>query len=481
MKKITLLILFIAISLTGFSQTTIVEYTFDADLEGWAAGSGATVTYDAATNYFTTAGSLSLTGLVNKVGKSANIDLSSYGAGDYTLTYKVKGDGSDPQKLRTQYKYGATAVQLSDDSVIGTETGGDGASTWQSYSNTFTLDGSETTLQIQLKIKTDATVYYFDDIKLIQEPCAGFAVAAEVVGAGTNVITTPLPCYPNGTDVEFTATPLTHWVFDNFSGDLSGSTNPQTLTTSGNADATVTANFSVEPGFMYDFTFDTDGELEGWSMDSQVSVVSHTAGLVTLSITADQWSRFNLFDFPIPATIVDPARYNKVTIVLKNEEPTTDQLAVTIGPNNNTNTYPLASDANFQTFEVDLTQFVDWTGDIDSFRIRFADEDNPNGSKPSVTHDVVIDSVVFSFQAGLSVEDYRDDASITLYPNPVSDVFRIDSPLAIEKVEVFNLLGQKAMTVNSNTVDASGLAKGMYIIKVTQENDVISTKRFIKQ
>ncbi len=49
-------------------------------------------------------------------------------------------------------------------------------------------------------------------------------------------------------------------------------------------DKTVTANFEIDPTFDYDFTFDTPGDLEGWTTDPQVSVASHTGGLVTFSM-----------------------------------------------------------------------------------------------------------------------------------------------------------------------------------------------------
>lgn len=76
----------------------------------------------------------------------------------------------------------------------------------------------------------------------------------------------------------------------------------------------------------------------------------------------------------------------------------------------------------------------------------------------------------------------KDDARISLYPNPASSFITINSPLQIESVEVYNTLGQKAATFkNQNRIDASALSNGVYILKIHQEGDVISTKRFVKQ
>ena len=57
--------------------------------------------------------------------------------------------------------------------------------------------------------------------------------------------TSPDGFYTQGTQVRLTATPATGFTFANFTGDLTGSTNPQTLTLS--SPKSVTANFSAPP------------------------------------------------------------------------------------------------------------------------------------------------------------------------------------------------------------------------------------------
>ena len=77
-----------------------------------------------------------------------------------------------------------------------------------------------------------------------------------VVGAGNVALTLDKLSYED-TDLEtLTANPATHWEFDSWGDDLSGSTNPETLLM--DADKTVTANFTVEPSFDYGFGFDSD-------------------------------------------------------------------------------------------------------------------------------------------------------------------------------------------------------------------------------
>ena len=74
--------------------------------------------------------------------------------------------------------------------------------------------------------------------------------------------------------------------------------------------------------------------------------------------------------------------------------------------------------------------------------------------------------------------------SFTFYPNPVKDVLTLSYDTEIQKVSVFNLLGQEVMTksVNANLgqIDMSALSEGTYLVKVTADN-ATKTIKVIKQ
>ena len=59
------------------------------------------------------------------------------------------------------------------------------------------------------------------------------SVAASPSGAGSVMVDPAGPWYASGTPVEVTATPETEWTFDHWDGDLSGSTNPGTVSMDG--------------------------------------------------------------------------------------------------------------------------------------------------------------------------------------------------------------------------------------------------------
>ncbi len=69
-----------------------------------------------------------------------------------------------------------------------------------------------------------------------------YTVNVNTVGNGSVVLNPSGGTYDAGTVVTLTATADSGWQFDNWSGDLSGSTNPETITV--NSNMTITANFS---------------------------------------------------------------------------------------------------------------------------------------------------------------------------------------------------------------------------------------------
>jgi hypothetical protein len=464
MKKITFLLLTI-LPLIGFGQT-ITNTTFDTDVSGWSQNGG-TISWNA-TEGSAAAGSLELisTATGNRAQSNPNAAPVS-GPGDYTLTFKVKGPagvnfkGSIFQSSNGGFQNGTTGNQIL--------TGG-----WDTYvASTFTVDGGNMNIRL---IADDAGTFYIDDIEWTYVPPTGNTLTVNTVGAGSVALTLDQISYAP-TDVEtLTANPATHWSFDSWSGNLTGSTNPETLLM--DADKTVTANFTINPSFDYAFTFDTDGDLESWETDPQLAVASHTGGQVTLTPTTDQWARFNLFDFPIPT-----ASYNKVTITLQNLSTNDDQLGFIV-VNGSTEVVTQAmttSDVSIQTYVFDATQFTNWTGDIQSVRVRFTDADNPTSGRSSGTGNIIIDDIVFEFDASLSSKDFKT-LSFSLYPNPAKNVLNINSINKISKVTIFEITGKRVLEAKELTdskINISQINTGIYIVKIQDEFNNISTKKLV--
>lgn len=77
-----------------------------------------------------------------------------------------------------------------------------------------------------------------------------------------------------------------------------------------------------------------------------------------------------------------------------------------------------------------------------------------------------------------------DVAQVKMFPNPATTNFTLHAKEIIERVSVFNLLGQEVLTVNANdkvvSVDVSNLQIGIYVVR-TSINGSEATARFIKE
>ncbi len=88
----------------------------------------------------------------------------------------------------------------------------------------------------------------------------------------------------------------------------------------------------------------------------------------------------------------------------------------------------------------------------------------------------------------VGIQDYLDK-SVTLYPNPATEIVSVavsNANIQIRSVEVYNVYGQIVETPYMTsvqeraTINVSGLADGMYFVRVTTDGGVV-TKNFVKR
>ncbi len=90
-----------------------------------------------------------------------------------------------------------------------------------------------------------------------------------------------------------------------------------------------------------------------------------------------------------------------------------------------------------------------------------------------------------AFSVGiLGVDDIESNSLFSVYPNPTSGIVNYQSELS-SNLEVLNLSGELVYTqsnIQPNTsIDLSKLAEGIYILKLTFENDEVSQVKLIKK
>lgn len=101
----------------------------------------------------------------------------------------------------------------------------------------------------------------------------------------------------------------------------------------------------------------------------------------------------------------------------------------------------------------------------------------------ALSGDIFIDEISFGTPATLSIKDNSlITKSIQLHPNPVENELRVKAKTKIQKIEIFNILGEKVLSKeNTNALNTEVLSNGVYIAKITLNENLITTKRFIKK
>ena len=67
----------------------------------------------------------------------------------------------------------------------------------------------------------------------------------------------------------------------------------------------------------------------------------------------------------------------------------------------------------------------------------------------------------------------------TIYPNPASNNFTIQIENEVKLVEIYSLQGQKVLTSNTKNVNVSSLSKGMYLVRIEDENNAVATQKLV--
>ncbi len=80
----------------------------------------------------------------------------------------------------------------------------------------------------------------------------------------------------------------------------------------------------------------------------------------------------------------------------------------------------------------------------------------------------------------LSNQDFeRNNLKASIFPNPTSTNFTIEMENEVKSVEIYSLQGHKVMTSNTKNVNVSSLSKGMYLVRIEDENNAVSTQKLI--
>ena len=264
---------------------------------------------------------------------------------EYTLTIDVNGSGSvnkDPNKAT--YHYGED-VNLTAIPATG----------WQFSSWSGDLSGSANPKTITMNGHKTVTAT-FTQIE--------YTLTIDVNGSGSVNKNPNKATYHYGEDVNLTAIPATGWQFSSWSGDLSGSANPKTITMNGHK--TVTATFTQ---IEYTLTIDVNGS---GSVNKDPNKATYHYGedvnLTAIPATGWQFSSWSgdLSGSANPKTITMNGHKTVTATFTQIEYTLTIDVngSGSVNKNPNKATYHYGEDVNLTAIPATGWQFSSWSGDL---------------------------------------------------------------------------------------------------------------------
>ncbi|MFB9056882.1 T9SS type A sorting domain-containing protein [Mariniflexile ostreae] len=212
------------------------------------------------------------------------------------------------------------------------------------------------------------------------------------------------------------------------------------------------------------FNFDTDADLEGW--EGKNAAVAVAGGIMTL--TPDNHKNPNIQY----VNGIDAGTQGYVHLRLKNKSSIINEIRFVIrnaANDNNTfiNTAMTTEDADFKTYDLELTGADGWSGVVDAITIRFT-ERNTNLNGPA--DNVEIDYIIFDNKATLNVESL-EKFKFSVFPNPAQNEINFSSTQPVEQIQIYSLLGQEVLHLKMDNpskpmVNIASLSKGIYNMKV---------------
>ncbi|WP_196890079.1 T9SS type A sorting domain-containing protein [Aureivirga sp. CE67] len=101
-------------------------------------------------------------------------------------------------------------------------------------------------------------------------------------------------------------------------------------------------------------------------------------------------------------------------------------------------------------------------------------------------NDAIVTNTAITTVKNLDVDSFGTDSSIAIYPNPATEILNITSKNAIEKVEIYSVLGKQIAEFNfesnnqSEQLNINSLDTGIYMIKVYSSVGEKQSKLIIK-
>ena len=79
-----------------------------------------------------------------------------------------------------------------------------------------------------------------------------------------------------------------------------------------------------------------------------------------------------------------------------------------------------------------------------------------------------------------SAEELSDMTATSIYPNPATEVVRIQSDIDFSSVEIFDLAGMTVLQSTARDIDVQNMAAGVYVLKMSTATGEVFYHKFVK-
>lgn len=145
------------------------------------------------------------------------------------------------------------------------------------------------------------------------------------------------------------------------------------------------------------------------------------------------------------------------------------------------NTYGFTNDGQWHFMSIPFSDFIPESASFSLANITeiFVLRSNISGSTAGTDNDFEFDNIYVSTDQVMA-KDIISDIKLNIYPNPTSEIININIPEAIDYLELYDLVGKRITNIslaqNNTSVNLSSLEDGMYILKITTNGKVFTSK-----
>ena len=103
-------------------------------------------------------------------------------------------------------------------------------------------------------------------------------------------------------------------------------------------------------------------------------------------------------------------------------------------------------------------------------------------SSPSDQLGYGVPNYYMASQELLKTNEIENTNTIKIYPNPFKEVMNVQSKEQIKKIELYNLIGQKIISINNqNSISTNQLKSGIYLINITDSKGNTLIEKVVKK